>query len=461
MKSSNFCILGLVALPVAAQEPSFPAAISGFPGCALSCLGADNGTTTCAVTDLACMCADQTLQGIMTKCVLANCTVREALLTKNLTATACHEPVRDKSASYVAISNTCGIISALFVIQRFAYKYWAKIDFGPDDWFTLASIVVGVPSTVFNAYPVVQNGMGRDVWTLTPNQIADFGMFFYMLEINYLAEIALVKIALLCFYVRIFPSTAVRRLLWGTVAFVCLFGIIFVFVALFQCTPVNHFWLQWDREHPGMCLDINAIAWSNAAISIALDGWMLGIPLWQLRALHMDWRKKAGVAIMFCVGTSVTIVSILRLRSLVKFGSETMNLTWDFFDVGVWSTVEINVGIICVCMPTLRLLLVRLFPRLLGTTQRTYEKYSSGRHLSMTVQRPTQLGRTGTISRAERSHDASHTKGNQITCQTTYTVEFDDLTSSTVRELECARSDGSASPLSHSHLGLGFSRMDG
>lgn len=38
-------------------------------------------------------------------------------------------------------------------------------------------------------------------------------------------------------------------------------------------------------------------------MSIALDLWILAIPLWQLRSLKMHWKKKVGVALMFCVGT--------------------------------------------------------------------------------------------------------------------------------------------------------------
>lgn len=40
------------------------------------------------------------------------------------------------------------------------------------------------------------------------------------------------------------------------------------------------------------------------------------------------------------------------------------NLTWDLFDVGLWSAIEISVSMICVCLPSLRVLLIRLFPRL-------------------------------------------------------------------------------------------------
>lgn len=224
-------------------------------------------------------------------------------MTTNLTATICDAPIRDKSREYAAISISFGIISAVFVIQRFAYKVWAKLEFGLDDWFTLITFVSGVPGTVLNVRGLASNGMGRDIWTLTPENITNFSMCFYVMELIYVAETSLLKLALLFFYVRIFPNTGVRRLLWATIVVVCLFGITFLFVATFQCNPVKYYWLKWDGNHRGKCLNSNAIAWSNAAVSIALDVWMLAIPLWQLRSLRLDWRKKIGVAMMFCVGT--------------------------------------------------------------------------------------------------------------------------------------------------------------
>lgn len=71
-------------------------------------------------------------------------------------------------------------------------------------------------------------------------------------------------------------------------------------------------------------------------------------------------------------------MSILRLQFLVHFATST-NPTWDQWDVSNWSTVEINVGIMCACMPAIRVILVRLFPKILGSTYNTsnanYAKY--------------------------------------------------------------------------------------
>lgn len=68
--------------------------------------------------------------------------------------------------------------------------------------------------------------------------------------------------------------------------------------------------------------------------------------------------------------TSVTVVSALRLHSLVFFAN-SINPTWDEWPVALWSTIEINVGLMCACLPTLRLILVRMWPRVFGSTLST------------------------------------------------------------------------------------------
>jgi hypothetical protein len=72
---------------------------------------------------------------------------------------------------------------------------------------------------------------------------------------------------------------------------------------------------------------------------------------------------------------SVTIVSMLRLQSLLNFAATT-NITWSFYELSRWSTLEICLGIVCTCLPTVRLLLVRIFPALHGSSRRRNSPYS-------------------------------------------------------------------------------------
>lgn len=117
----------------------------------------------------------------------------------------------------------------------------------------------------------------------------------------------------------------------------------------------------------------------RAAVSVALDVWMLAIPLSQLPGLKLHWKKKVSVGLMFFVGTFVTVVSVLRLQSLMKYASST-NVTWDNTSVAIWSTIELNVGMICTSLPTLRLLAVRVWPVLNGSTIRSRFGYSGSRY---------------------------------------------------------------------------------
>lgn len=59
------------------------------------------------------------------------------------------------------------------------------------------------------------------------------------------------------------------------------------------------------------------------------------------------------------------MVSGLRLQSLILFAN-SINPTWDEWPVALWSTIEINVGLLCACLPTVRLILVRIWPRVFG-----------------------------------------------------------------------------------------------
>lgn len=303
---------------------------------------------------------------------------------KNISSSNCGSPVRDRGHSYVVLSNVMVTIAGVFVAVRFGFKILvARLDISYDDWTVLATLFASIPSAIITVYGTVKNGLGKDIWTLRPEEITDMLRYFYAMASLYFTQVTLLKLSLTFFYIRVFPSTGVQRLLWGTVVFVTLWGIMFVLIAIFQCRPINYFWTKWDGQHQGSCLNINAITESHAGISIVLDFWILGIPLWQLWGLKLHWKKKVGVALMFCVGTFVTIVSILRLRALVSFAASS-NASWEFFDVSVWSSIEICVGIMCACLPTIRLLLVKLFPVLSGSSARSrnkYYNYGSGNEL--------------------------------------------------------------------------------
>ncbi|KAF1842706.1 uncharacterized protein K460DRAFT_314232 [Cucurbitaria berberidis CBS 394.84] len=405
-----------------AQDAELSSAIEHLPKCALPCLRTAIAQSPCDVKNTTCICTNEQLQSDVQTCMLKSCRLRESLTAKNRTSTACHAPIRYKGETARISNLILSVVTAVCALSRVLYKAVFSIgELGWDDYTVLATLITGVPSVIIIDRGLVPNGLGRDVWTVPFDSITNFVRWLYALEVLYFLQIALLKLTLLFFFLRIFPKRLTRRLLWGTVILNVLCGAAFVLAAIFQCQPISFYWTSWDRERPGKCININGLAWSNAIISIVLDIWILVLPLYEIFHLQLSWRKKISVALMFGVGTFVTVVSILRLRSLVHFATST-NATWDQTDVVNWSNIEVNVGIICACMPALRVILVRCFPRVFGTTKGTSQPYHAYGSRSQGMKR----GGSAVASGLGRSANTSGRDPNTITYTKTFEVQHTD-----------------------------------
>jgi hypothetical protein len=66
--------------------------------------------------------------------------------------------------------------------------------------------------------------------------------------------------------------------------------------------------------------------------------------------------------IVFALGGFTCIISILRLQSLLVFLHNT-DISWHNPLAAIWSSLEVNIGILCSCLPTLKAMVSRYFPR--------------------------------------------------------------------------------------------------
>ncbi|KAF7859673.1 hypothetical protein EAF04_008752 [Stromatinia cepivora] len=362
---SLFC--AVLPVSIVAETLSLTDIVKALPRCAVTCLTTALANSTCSPTDQQCICTNVPLNTQVNVCVLTHCTVKESLTTKNVTSVACNAPVRDKRNLYNWISNSFVIASWVAYLLRITSRFISDTNLWWDDYMATVVMIIGIPSSVINVQGLTANGLGKDIWTLDFKSISDMVRFFYAAEILYFAQVSFVKISILFFFLRLFPERKIRAAIWATIILNGIILVLFDMLAAFQCHPISFYWERWDNEHFGTCLNINILAFTSAGQSIVMDIWILILPLTQLYDLNLHWKKKAGVGAMLGIGILVTIVSVLRLRWLVNFAN-TQNPTWDYIQVGYWSTIEICVGIICSSMPALRLFLVRVFPRFAGTS---------------------------------------------------------------------------------------------
>lgn len=72
-------------------------------------------------------------------------------------------------------------------------------------------------------------------------------------------------------------------------------------------------------------------------------------------------------------------VSIYRIQTLAAAAKST-DLTWDNVGAATFSFLELSVGIIAICLPTLRPILVHAMPRLFGSLLRSTGHSGAGGH---------------------------------------------------------------------------------
>lgn len=181
------------------------------------------------------------------------------------------------------------------------------------------------------------------------------------------------KLSILCQYLRIFPQKSVRTATYVVIGIVSCYGIWRLFSAIFTCNPPAAFWDHSIKQKK--CQDRLALSLASTILNMTTDLMIALLPLPYINNLQLPRRQRYALVAVFALAGAVVIVSILRLPSLYHL-MESKDTTWENPMAVIWSTIEINVAIICSCLPTLRC----LFPRLLRAATSYQASSASNTH---------------------------------------------------------------------------------
>ncbi|GKZ23975.1 hypothetical protein AbraIFM66951_010227 [Aspergillus brasiliensis] len=197
----------------------------------------------------------------------------------------------------------------------------------------------------------------------------------------YNASLIFTKFSILFQYLRIFPDRRFRLACWIVFGIVATYGTWAVVSGFLNCIPVAKF---WNRDISGYCLSFEAVWFFNASMNIATDTTLLILPMPLLSQLQLPRMQKFALMGIFAVGGLVVITSILRLSSL-RSVAQSSDTSYSNVGAAYWTAAECNVAIICACLPFLRPLVSRIFPRFLSTN--SYNRYT--RNPTMSASRMT------------------------------------------------------------------------
>ncbi|KAK3389212.1 hypothetical protein B0H63DRAFT_389980 [Podospora didyma] len=201
---------------------------------------------------------------------------------------------------------------------------------------------------------LMANGWGRHMVELNMTDLIEFSKGLLPNTLTYLIIPAVTKLAMLCVLFKINPSIYYRA------------GVVAVGISIFAYTltltsitggPCNPM-----KENTLKCLENVALA--QAALNIVSDLAVVVLPLPTVFSLQFSMKQKISVSCILAIGSSVVICSIARLPYVIQLGETTADSTYTEAILGVWSIVEVNLGIFCGCSMRLKPLIVRYLPQL-------------------------------------------------------------------------------------------------
>jgi len=280
-------------------------------------------------------------------------------------------------ATVDAVIVTFTAVAALMTAFRLLTRIAIVKNAGKDDVFIGIGMVFSVLVTVTMCQQVVF-GMGRHENTLTAHDGEMSLRWFWASVWMYYLALWAVKISILCQYLRIFPEGGYRTADYVLMCIITAWTLWAVLSAIYACTPIKAF---WDTSVKGRCLDRLAVWFANAAVNILTDIATAILPIPALRTLRLPAKQKNILIAIFSLGVIVCVISIMRLQSLYVISKST-DISWDNPMAATYSSLEVNVGIICSCIPTLKGLISRLFPSLrFGDS---YNRTMQSRNMSVT-----------------------------------------------------------------------------
>ena len=115
----------------------------------------------------------------------------------------------------------------------------------------------------------------------------------------YVIAIVLPKLAILLFYLRIFPSPNFRLSVYLLAIFVISWAVAVEFSTIFQCTPISYF---WARKPPGRCINWVAFYRWASLPNILSDIIMLLLPVHRVWKIQVTFKQKMAVSGLFLMG---------------------------------------------------------------------------------------------------------------------------------------------------------------
>ncbi|OJJ42109.1 hypothetical protein ASPZODRAFT_137495 [Penicilliopsis zonata CBS 506.65] len=266
-------------------------------------------------------------------------------------------------------SITFGLACFLLLLRLYTRVFVVR-SVGLDDYFVVGSVVF---SAGFFGLCVesMKYGFGRHLWNVSVASLEIYLKYLIPIVITYTWTPFCTKLSILLLYHRLNPTPKFRYCIYALIFIITGYTLATTFATAAGCNPT----------HSDQTPCINSLALWLAILNIATDFLMLFLPIPMLWTLHLPVMQKATLALIFAIGSTSVVTSIIRITYIMEILHKA-DFTWSEATVCVWSAIELNFGVMCNCLavlkPFVRTHLPMLFPSTPTDEEDRYPRSHSG-----------------------------------------------------------------------------------
>ncbi|KAG9849125.1 hypothetical protein KCU98_g5025, partial [Aureobasidium melanogenum] len=135
----------------------------------------------------------------------------------------------------------------------------------------------------------------------------------------------------------------------GLNATLCLVSI---FISIFRCSPID---AAWNVSTPNAtCLNEGVSITTVGALLTGMDFVVNILPLPIVARLNVVFQQRLAATVLLSLGTIATAAGIVREVYVYRAFIGTKDVTWGALPLWICADVEIYVGLLCACVPSLR-----------------------------------------------------------------------------------------------------------
>ncbi|KAK6826211.1 hypothetical protein PG987_013705 [Apiospora arundinis] len=284
-------------------------------------------------------------------------------------------------------------LALMFVAQHLYTKVVLLKNFRLEDISLFLAWIISVGIQTILVYMFTVGILGVHMWEMPVNHYSFYKVMELVVAVTYAPCVGLAKLSLLLYYRRLSPQTWLGWVVVATMVIVvgCSLGTSFSLV--FGCNPIAR---SWDMTvKGGTCIDRDALHLATVVLNMATSLVILGLPIPVVASWKMTNLQRAGLLVIFAIGSLTVATSVLRLVVLLPAlpdKDQTWSMAYSYMVSRTrkplareprpdkpcseiltdrncdpkWICVEANLLIICAALPTLGRFFQQVAPSLLG-----------------------------------------------------------------------------------------------